>query len=229
MAAHNPKPHPANFKDLADQTFGNWSVIRKIIIPVPMVFWQCVCKCGARRNISGHDLRRGNTKSCGCYKLERISTHRLTHNRIYRILQNMKQRCYNKKHKDYPDYGARGITICLAWRTSVVAFYRDMGDPPSPQHTIDRKDNDGPYSPENCRWATKKEQIANRRPIKPRKDSRWITFQGDTYTLSHWARKTGLGLHCLWARLKLGWSVERALTTPARKIRKNSAAHDSLA
>jgi hypothetical protein len=123
--------------------------------------------------------------------------------------KNMLRRCFSPKSRDYARYGARGITVCDRWRESFEAFISDMGPRPSRLHSIDRIDNDGPYCPENCRWATKVEQASNRRTNQK------ITFRGETLTVHEWSRRTGLKAPALYWRLHAGWDAEKTLTTPA--------------
>jgi hypothetical protein len=122
--------------------------------------------------------------------------------------QGMLGRCYRKSHDKYHCYGGRGIAVCDRWRRSFPNFFADMGVKPTPKHEIDRIDNDGPYSPENCRWATRKENARNRRT------SRWIEYQGQRKTLAEWADITGIGWSTIRMRLNRGESAEKALTTP---------------
>lgn len=117
-------------------------------------------------------------------------------------------RCYRKSHRRYRDWGGRGITVCDRWRESFPAFLADMGEAPSPGHTLERKDNDGPYSPDNCRWALHGEQAGNTRK------NRRLTFRGRTQTLSAWAREVGVEPNVLQTRLRRGWTVEQAIGIP---------------
>ena len=107
---------------------------------------------------------------------------------------------------DYPRYGGRGITVDPRW-DSFANFVADMGERPEGK-TIDRKDNDGPYASWNCHWITARQQSANMR------SNRRLTFNGETLTLTDWSRRTGLGVTTIRERLRRGWSVEVALTTP---------------
>lgn len=125
----------------------------------------------------------------------------------------MKSRCYNAKQPNYRKYGARGIKVCERWLESFDNFFADMGSCP-PGHTLDRIDNNGHYAPENCRWATPREQTSHTRR------NHKITFNGETMNLADWARRLGVGHGVILTRLNVhGWSLERALTTRGRTTR----------
>ncbi len=122
--------------------------------------------------------------------------------------QGMYQRCYNKKHPGFRHYGGRGISICPEWlgKGGFLRFYADMGDKPGPEYSIDRIDNNGNYSKENCRWATQNEQCRNRRV------GVYVTWNGKTQRITEWAKEVGISEVCIASRLRMGWDVERALT-----------------
>lgn len=133
-------------------------------------------------------------------------THRGTGTPEYRIWDTMKQRCNNPKHKKFPLYGGRGIKICARW-DDFASFLSDMGPRPSPRHSIDRIDGDKGYSPDNCRWATPKQQARNVR-THPR-----FTYQDRTLTIAEWAEITGINTSTLYYRIvRMKWPIERALT-----------------
>lgn len=134
----------------------------------------------------------------------------------YTAWLHLNSRCKNPKDRKYPSYGGRGITVCDQWRSSFAAFLADMGLRPSPQHSIEREDNDGPYSPANCRWATKDEQNRNKR------SNRYFVIAGKCLCLVDVARLAGLRLGTLRMRLEHGWSLERAFSTPVRRRRSSS-------
>ncbi|MDO8632353.1 MAG: hypothetical protein Q7R41_17865 [Phycisphaerales bacterium] len=160
-------------------------------------------------------MKRGVSKSCGCLQREiaraRTRTHGESETVEYEIWSGMKKRCYNRRTKSFKDYGGRGIYVCDRWLHDFPAFLADMGKRPSVNHSIDRfPNNDGPYAPDNCRWAT----VITQRRNRP--DNRILNFQGQTLTLSAWADRLHIAGNTLVRRLKMGWSVERTLTTPTR-------------
>jgi hypothetical protein len=181
--------------------------------------WNCVCDCGNSKTVEGSHLRSGATKSCGC--LSKEFPHNFKHGQskrglttqIYKCWVQIMQRCYNPKHKHYKNYGGRGIKVCDRWHV-FENFYVDMGDCPLGL-SLDRRDNNGNYELGNCRWATSKEQMNNR------EYNVWYTHKGETKNITQWARHLGMSVATLCARLnELGWSIEKALTTPVRKWRR---------
>ena len=179
--------------------------------------WQCKCDCGNEIIANVGNLKNGHTKSCGCLRVDRCKTnftkHGLEHTRLYGIWSDMRLRCYDEKNIAYHRYGGRGITICDEWKNDVKAFYDwAAANGYKDSLTIDRIDNDGNYCPENCRWATVKEQASNRR------SNILVTHNGKTQTMKEWAHEVGTPYKVVWARMqKLGWSAERALTEPVKK------------
>lgn len=198
--------------DLAGQRFGRLSVLSRGPSRGRGVVWNCRCDCGNHSSVESGNLRSGGTTSCGCLGLEKRIKARTKHGRskdaLYWRYQNMIARCHSPTHEAYANYGGRGIAVCERWRSSFSNFVADMGDP-GPGMTIERDDNDGNYTPENCRWATRLEQMNNFSRNKP------ITYAGRTQNISEWAREIGLSACALNKRLSL-WTTERALTTPPK-------------
>ena len=171
--------------------------------------WLCECECGNTTITRGNRLRKGATRSCGCLHKRPDTKTTMYKTPEYRIWISMNDRCYNEKSVVFHNYGGRGITVCTRWRESMQAFYDDMGPRPD-GYTLDRINNDGPYSLENCRWATMKEQQNNRR------DNHMLTYDGKTMTISQWADFLGVTQNLLNRRLHMGWSDERTLSQPLR-------------
>lgn len=130
------------------------------------VLWECVCDCGKTTTLPASSLGSGNTKSCGCLLLEKITKHGGFGKRSYNTWRAMIRRCNNPNDKDYPRYGGRGVTVCERWLV-YENFVEDMGEPPD-RHTLDRVDGTKGYSPENCRWASPAAQArnTNSRPLR---------------------------------------------------------------
>jgi hypothetical protein len=168
----------------------------------------CKCDCGKQVVSRVDGLRNGTATSCGCYQRDAVTKHGRWDHPLYSVWRSMWRRCTVKLDRSYPDYGGRGITVCDQWK-DIEKFIADM----SPTHfdggTLERKDFNGNYCPENCIWITHAEQASNKR------SNVMITHGGITQTLEAWAEFTGITYGTLWSRIKTyGWTPERALTTP---------------
>jgi hypothetical protein len=174
--------------------------------------WECLCDCGKTAFVPVGCLSTGKTKSCGCLKLERSSFLNRTHGKSrspeYRNWCAMKERCNREAHKNYGDYGGRGIRVCDRWESSFENFLTDMGTRPTPRSTVERIDSDKGYSPENCRWAEMDEQQRNKR------NTVRIVFNGERKSIGEWAQLLGVTVNFITKRLYRGWSPHDALSVP---------------
>lgn len=229
-----------NLKDnLLGQKFGNLTVIEEApnystVSGKEITQWKCKCDCGNVLFVKSHSLKSGRTKSCGCISSPmaietRIKKGNLIKNgrsflRIGHIYGGMKQRCYDPKCPGYRNYGARGIKICDEWlgEKGFETFYewsKEHGyieEADGRQNSIDRIDNDGDYSPDNCRWVNNIVQSNNRR------GNVFVEYQGEKKTIAEWAREKGITHGALASRIKRGWDIERALTEPMHRNKQKA-------
>ncbi len=209
-------------EDLTGKKFGRLTVVEFSHKNRNRVYWKCQCDCGNEVTIRADGLKTGHTNSCGCYNKEVLrnakwnETHGKSKSKIHEIWRNMKNRCYNPNTDEYQNYGGRGITVCSEWigehgaenfiKWALKSGYDENAD--FGQCTIDRIDVDGNYCPENCKWSTMKEQGNNKR------NNRYITYNGETKTLTQWCEYYGLPYHTIKARIYRGWDIEDAFFRP---------------
>lgn len=178
--------------------------------------WECKCACGSKTFVRHYALLSGHTTSCGCSRRESMRRAGLRNKKHgecspkrrrpeYSAWCAMRNRCRNPRNRAYSRYGGRGITVDPRWE-SFERFLADMGTRPSPHHSLERVDNDGPYSPANCIWATRKQQARNRRRMRK------VTAFGRTQLVCEWAEEVEIPQVVIGSRLAHGWSPERALT-----------------
>jgi len=217
---HHEPTH--NFIDLTGHTFTRLTVLHRDFSsknPTQGPAWFCQCVCGNVISVTTRSLRSERTRSCGCLLRERRIESHFKHGGApkgkptpeYRAWVKMKERCTLPESKDYPRWGGRGITVCPQWIDSFPTFLADMGPRPGPGYTLEREDNDGPYSPQNCAWVTRKTQARNTR------NNVFLTWNNETHCISAWAEILQVPQQRLADRYRAGWSHERILTTPPRR------------
>jgi hypothetical protein len=212
-------------KDLTGMTFSSWTVIQFDGIhemkSAKTTRWLCRCVCGTEKICLGSTLSAGLTINCGCLRGTHGHTKAAKNNgkasTTYSTWKNMLARCCNPKSKNYEHYHGNGITVCDRWRygengiSAFECFLADMGEKPTPAHSIDREDNKRGYHKDNCRWATKTEQANNR------STNLLFEYRGKTYTVAQLGRLSGLGKEVIRSRLVRNispWTVEAAVETP---------------
>lgn len=199
------------FQDLTGQKFGKLTVIGKDLNSNSVkIKWICKCDCGKvkQKSVTGCDLKSGKVKSCGCIRFGKA--HYIIHGekktRLWHEWRAMKQRC-SKNFRYHQNYYDRGITVCEQWKSSYIEFRNwAISNGYADDLTLDRIDNDKGYYPNNCRWATVKEQANNKR------NNLKLTLNGITHTSAEWAEITGINRTTISKRVKAGWSDEKALT-----------------
>lgn len=198
-------------EDLTGKRFNKLTVIgRDGAYKSGNVRWLCKCDCGGFTHTTGYLLKSGKVMGCSCISSERMTKQNQKHGgfgtRLYEVWRQMHRRCYGKETKSYPLYGGRGITVCNEWKE--FDQFRDwaLASGYSDDLTIDRIDVNGNYCPENCRWATDKEQSNNKR------NNHLVEYNGEKHTVSEWADKYGVDQRTLYARLNnRDWDLKAAL------------------
>jgi len=217
-----------SFQDLVGSRFGTLTVVSRCENKITSgggikTNWVCLCDCGNEVEKTGQTLKKSKTcgRSCKFYSqlMTKINKERTpwkkedayTNTPTHQSWRGMLERCNNPSHIGYERYGGRGIQVCDRWVKSFESFLADMGERPDGFYSIDRIDNDKGYSPENCRWASRKEQSRNTsRNVN-------ISFMGQTKCLTDWAIDFGISRYVLDQRIRSGWDIEQAFTTPARQ------------
>ena len=192
-----PKP-----LELIGKKFGRLKVLKKVDnIKNGQTYWLCKCDCGENKIVRGTHLKLGKIRSCGCLLQEtaskNFSIHKLSTTRLYYIYNGMKGRCYNVNNIEYKNYGGRGIRVCEEWKNDFMSFYNwAITNGYKEDLTIDRIDVNGNYEPNNCRWATRKEQSNNTRRCI------FITYNKITHTIEEWGRIFKINSETIRKRLK---------------------------
>lgn len=213
-----------NFIDLTGQRFGRLTVIKRAPdhftkSGTRITMWNCICDCGKEKDVTANALRKGVTRSCGCYSNEvkskllserntvNAKLYGVSHERLFPVWSAIRRRCYSTNDDFYSIYGGRGIVMCEEWKNNYPAFRNwALSSGWKEGLSIDRIDNNGPYCPENCRWATAKEQANNRR------SNRRFSAFGETLNIQQWSERLGIPYNRLRYRLvQRGMSVQGAM------------------
>lgn len=196
-------------EDLTGRTFGRLTVLGPTSDPRPGNWWKCSCTCGAEKVAPGHNLRNGKCQSCGCRSREmtgnRARSHGHSKTKLYGVWKSMRNRCQKPSVSTYGLYGGRGISVCAEWET--FATFKGWADGAgyAAGLTIERKDNDGDYCPDNCCWISQREQSHNTRAVKRNSEGKaWVAV----------ALENGISGPAFNSRIGIGWPPEKAATWP---------------
>jgi len=211
--------------DYRGKRFGHLVALERVeSSPQGRAVWKCQCDCGNTTYVRSGNLQSGAVKSCGrkCPLHKRFSTHKMTHTRLYQEWTGIKSRCVYSGSNKYKYYGARGISMCKEWEESFSTFAKwAMENGYADNLTIERRDYEGDYCPENCTWIPKSEQSRNTH------NNLLLTYKGKTQILDDWCKELNLDYKRTHNRLKkLGWSVERAFTESVNVKKRNIATRE---
>lgn len=206
-----------NLSNLIGKKFSRLKIIKAYRGQKSRIFCDCVCQCGKeKKRIAFYRIKSGETVSCGCFRKEQATKacfkHGLSKSRLYKVWQNIKQRCSNPDNPSYKWYGAKGIALCKMWQESFKAFYdyiiHNLGERQSAKYSIDRIKNFQGYEPGNIRWATQSEQRSNTSAC------RYHYIKGERLMQAQVCRRFGISNATLTARLKR-MPIEQAVALPS--------------
>lgn len=213
-------------KDLTNLKFGKLTAIKiNGKAKDGSYLWECLCECGNKYSVMSHLLRSGKRTNCGCVQIQHIkdanTKHGFSYNNFYRCWSSMKGRCHNKNNAHYKHYGGRGIKYQESWK-EFINFKNDMYESylehskeyGERETTIDRQDNNGNYTKENCKWKTYLEQQNNKR------SNRVIEYNGEKLTLTEISRKYNINANTLFSRIESGWSIDKAINKEIKQAKE---------
>ena len=217
-------------EDIAGKKYNRLTLVRPAYKKGTRWIWECLCDCGNITFLESYAVKSGHTKSCGCLYLETRGKTRLVHGgckelaSLYHIWENMKARCFNPKSANYSHYGARGITVCDEWRQDFQSFINwSVANNYEYGLSIERLNVDGNYEPTNCKWIPRNAQGRNKR------NSRRVIVDGEEVSLSEYfysqKAEESIDYYNFSCRISLGWTLEKALSTPVNKRTKKDNVH----
>lgn len=197
-----------SFRDLSNKKFGRLTALYRVYPEDKKgTWWFCKCDCGNTVVVSSGGLIRGDNRTC-----KNCLDKKVIPKRLMNIFTGMRKRCYNTNRQGYKNYGGRGIKICDDWLANRQSFYDwALNNGYKDNLTIDRIDNNGNYSPDNCRWISREEQGYNKTT------THYLTYGGVRKSLIEWAKELNIDYDVFRSRVKLGWSMERIISTPVRR------------